>query len=314
MTKNTFVGIDIAKDTLDVHILPSEEQFTVAFDYSGVATLVQKIKPFAPRLIILEATGGYELQLAAELLAAGLKNIRIINPRQVREFARAIGILAKTDIIDARVLALYAQKVNPEPRPIPPEAEQSLKALVTRRNQLVKMRAAEKNRLARKTAPHIKISLKKTIEFLNRQIEDIEQEMNRAIKNIPTWRNKDKLLRKVPGIGPVTSLTLLASVPELGQLNRRQIASLIGVAPLNRDSGIFRGKRMTWGGRASVRRTFYMATLVACRFNPVIRNFYKKLIDSGKLHKVAMTACMRKMIIILNAMLKTNTPFSRVTT
>jgi len=299
----TFIGIDVAKDHLDAHLLPQGEALTSAADAAGVTSLVDRLQAVRPALIVLEATGGYESLVAAELAAADLP-VAVVNPRQVRDFARALGLLAKTDAIDAHVLALFAEKVQPPVRTPPDEREQRLKALVTRRRQLVAMRTAELNRRAQAN-PEVRKSIDAVLKILHRQIEDIEHDIDGTIRHSRLWHEKDILLQSVPGVGPGTSRTLLAALPELGRLNRRQIASLVGLAPFNRDSGRWRGERSIWGGRAEVRTALYMATLSAVRFNPVLRVFYQRLRAAGKKAKVALTACMRKLLVILNALLRT---------
>jgi transposase len=300
-----FVGIDVAKATLEVALRPSGEHWTVANEPAAITTLVTTLQQQPPTLIVLEATGGFEHAVVAALAAAGLPLV-VVNPRQVRDFARATGQLAKTDAIDAHVLALFAERVRPEPRPLPDDAAQALDALLTRRRQLLDMLVAEKNRLGF-ARPPIRRSLTQHIRWLERQLGDVDDELGRMIEASPLWRAKDNLLQSVPGVGPVLSRTLLGELPELGQLNRKQIAALVGVAPLARDSGTLRGKRMVWGGRAPIRTVLYMSALVAARHNPVIRAFYQRLRAAGKPPKVALTACMRKLLTILNAMLRSNT-------
>jgi transposase len=299
---NVFVGIDVAGDHLDVHVLPQGEAFACPNDPDGIASLVERLRPARPALVVLEATGGYESLVAADLAAADLP-VAVVNPRQPRDFARALGILAKTDRIDARALALFAEKVQPRCHTPRCDRDRRLKALVTRRHQLVGMRTAELNR--RPLAPdEVRKSIDRVVKLLNRQIEALEHDIDGTIRHMPQWREKDDLLQGVPGVGPGTSRTLLAALPELGTLNRRQIASLVGLAPFNRDSGQMRGRRTIWGGRADVRCALYMATLSAVRFNPVLRTFYQRLLAAGKKPKLALTACMRKLLTILNAMLR----------
>lgn len=304
-----FVGVDVAKDRLDVALQPSEEAWTVDNDPTGFDALTRRLTSAEPELIVLEATGGYEAPVAAALSTAGLP-VAVVNPRQVRDFARATGQLAKTDRIDARTLALFAERVRPEPRPLPDPVGEELRALVARRRQLLEMLGAEQNRLRHPSPPSVQKGLEKHVRWLKRQLEDVDDDLERVVRTSPLWRGRDDLLQSVPGIGPVTSRTLLAELPELGRLNRREIAALVGVAPLNRDSGTFRGRRFVWGGRAAVRRTLYMAALTATKHNPVIRSFYERLLDRGKPHKVALTACMRKLIVILNAMAQSQQPWN----
>jgi len=299
-----YVGVDVAKAELVVAARPSDERWSVANDERGARTLAERLKRDAPALVVLEATGGYELAAVAALAAAGLPVV-VANPRQVRDFARATGQLAKTDRIDAGVLALFAERVRPEVRPLPNEEAQELDAVLTRRRQLLEMLTAERNRLgqvAGRGRRLVKKSLTAHIAFLERELRVADTDLGAMVRASPAWREKDDLLRTVPGVGPVLSLTLLAELPELGRLSRREVAKLAGVAPLARDSGTLRGHRYVHGGRASVRAVLYMAALVATRRNPVIRAFYKRLLAAGKPKKLALVACMRKLLTILNAM------------
>jgi len=300
-----FVGIDVAKDELVIALGPSRDLVAVPNDESGIRHVLEHLQAASPALIVLEATGGYETAAVAALAAAGLPVV-VANPRQVRAFAKAMGILAKTDNIDAHVLALFAERVRPPIRPLPDEALRMLDALLTRRRQLIEMLVAERNRLAH-ALPPVGKSLKQHIRWLERRLADVDSDMDQAIQQSPVWRAKEDLLRSVPGVGPVVSRTLLADLPELGALNRKQIAALVGVAPLAKDSGTLRGKRMVWGGRAPVRAVLYMGALIASRHNPVIRDFYQRLVAAGKPKKVALTACMRKLLVILNTMVRNNT-------
>ena len=259
---------------------------------------------------MLEATGGFEVDVAGALAAAGLPTA-VVNPRQVRDFARATGLLAKTDQLDAQALAHFAEAVRPEPRPLPDAQAQELSALLLRRRQLVDMLTAEKNRVSL-AAARIRPQIQTHIAWLQQQLADLDRDLGQLIRSSPVWRAKDDLLRSVPGVGPVLATTLVASLPELGTLTRQQIAALVGVAPLNRDSGTWRGRRTVWGGRAHVRAVLYMSTLVAVRHNPALRAFYERLRHAGKLPKVALTACMRKLLTILNAMLKHQTRWALV--
>jgi len=296
-----FVGIDVAKATLDV-ALPDQSVGTFANDSAGIRALVDHLQALTPTLVVLEATGGYE---TAVVTACALQAVpvAVVNPRQVRDFAKALGILAKTDALDARVLARFAADIRPTPRPLPTQTHTDLLALVARRGQLIEMRTAETNRLD--TAPRaLHRGVREHIQWLDRRIKDADQDIARLIAGSPLWRTRDQLLQSTPGIGPQTSARLLVSLPELGQLTGKQIAALVGVAPLNCDSGTRRRPRGTWGGRASVRATLYMATLVATRHNPVIKAFYRRLRAAGKPAKVALIAAMRKLLTILNAMLK----------
>ena len=299
-----YVGVDVAKAELVVAARPSDERWSVANDERGARTLAERLKRDAPALVVLEATGGYELAAVAALAAAGLPVV-VANPRQVRDFARATGQLAKTDRIDAGVLALFAERVRPEVRPLPNEEAQELDAVLTRRRQLLEMLTAERNRLgqvAGRGRRPVKKSLKAHIAFLERELRVADTDLGAMVRASPAWREKDDLLRSVPGVGPVLSLTLLAELPELGRLSRREVAKLAGVAPLARDSGTLRGHRYVHGGRASVRAVLYMAALVATRRNPVIRAFYERLLAAGNPKKLALVACMRKLLTILNAM------------
>ena len=300
-----FVGIDVAKASLDVAVHPTTERWTLAYTEREVAGLLSRLAALAPALVVLEATGGLEGALVGALAAAGLPVV-VVNPRQVRDFAKATGLLAKTDALDAAVLAHFAAAVRPTPRALPDAATQALAALVTRRRQLVAMLTAERNRLS--SAPRaLRAEIQAHITWLQRRLGRLDEDLHQAIRTSPAWRAQDDLLQSVPGVGPVLARTLLASLPELGHLDRKAIAALVGVAPLNRDSGTFRGRRRVWGGRAAVRAVLYMGTLVAVRHNPVLRAFYQRLRAAGKLPKVALTACMRKLLTILNAMLKQQT-------
>jgi len=301
------VGIDVSKGLLDVAVLPEGEFWSATNDEEGVTQVVKRLKALRPRLVVLEATGGMETALVGAAATARLPVV-VVNPRQVRDFAKSVGTLAKTDAIDARVLARFAEAVRPEVRPLKDKEASQFSALIARRRQLVAMLTAEKNRLG--TAPEaIHPSIEEHIEWLEQRLTDINGKLKKAIKKSPVWRAKEQLLRTAPGVGPVLSATLVAGLPELGTLNRKRIAALVGVAPFNRDSGKYRGKRCIWGGRGSIRAVLYMGTLAATRFNPVIRAFYLRLCAAGKEHKVALTACMRKLLTILNAMVKTGTPW-----
>ncbi len=303
-----FVGIDVSKDQLDVALRPSAERAAVANNDAGIARLVKRLQAVHPTLIVLEATGGLELPVTSALAAAALPVV-VVNPRQVRDFAKATGRLAKTDTLDASILAQFAEAVRPALRPLPDAETQALSALLTRRRQLIEMCTAEKNRLGTAPTP-VRKGIRAHITWIEGRLADLDEELAHAIRESPLWRDKDDLLQGTPGVGPVLARTLLASLPELGTLTRQQIAALVGVAPLNRDSGTFRGKRRVWGGRAHVRAALYMSALVATRFNPVIRVFYQRLCAAGKAKKVALTACMRKLLTILNAMLKHQTPWT----
>jgi len=302
------VGIDVAKATLDLAVRPTGATWQVPNDDRILPDLVARLQALAPTRIVLEATGGFEHAVVAALAAAGLPVI-VANPRQVRDFGRSCGQLAKTDRIDAALLALFAERVQPELRPLPSEAAQVLDAFLTRRRQILEMLGAARNRLGFAKRP-IRRDIDQHIRWLEKRLKDVDRELEAAIQASPVWRATEDLLRTVPGIGPVISRTLLGELPELGHLNRKQIASLVGVAPHARDSGTLRGKRMVWGGRAPVRAVLYMGAIVAAKFNPVIRGFYQRLRAAGKPAKVALTACMRKLLIILNAMVRTGTPWT----
>jgi transposase len=303
-----FVGIDVAKADFIVACRPPDASWTAGNDTPGLAATLDRLRAMAPALIVLEATGGYETALVAALATAALPVV-VANPRQVRDFAKATGQLAKTDRLDAHILALFAERVQPTPRPLPDAALRHLDALVTRRRQLLDMLTAERNRLEHAASP-IRRNLTQHIRWLERRVADVDRDLDDTIQRSPVWRAKENLLRTVPGIGPVVSRTLLADLPELGQLNRKQIAALVGVAPLARDSGTFKGRRVVWGGRAPVRAVLYMGALVASRRNPVIRAFYLRLLAAGKPKKLALTACMRKLLTILNAMMRTDTTWT----
>lgn len=302
------VGIDVSKAQLDVEIRPSGEKQFFANDKVGIKALVKWLAKIAPTLIVLEATGGYERQVMRALVSADLPAV-VVNPRQVRDFAKATGQLAKTDSIDAGVLAHFAEVIRPALRPLPDAVTVELRALTSRRRHLLEMIAAENNRLEM-TSKAVRKSINAHVGYLEQALERINQELDRAIEQSPIWKENEDLLRSAKGIGPVTSRTLLAELPELGTLDRKQIAALVGVAPFNRDSGSLKGRRSIWGGRAPVRGALYMATLVATRRNPVIRDFYNRLIAKGKLFKVALVACMRKLLTILNSMIKHKTRWS----
>ena len=301
------VGIDVAKAELVVATRPTGERWTVENDERGVRTLVERLRRDGATLIVLEATGGYELLCVAALAAASLPVV-VVNPRQVRDFARATGQLAKTDRIDADILALFAERVRPDVRPLPDTEAQELDALLARRRQLLEMLQAERNRLGQvfgRGKTPVKKSLKAHIAFLERELRMTDTDLGDMVRRSPAWRERDDLVQSVPGVGPVLSFTLLADLPELGRLSRREIAKLVGVAPLSRDSGTLRGRRFVQGGRASVRAVLYMAALVATKRNAVIRAFYVRLLAAGKPKKLALVACMRKLLTILNTMVRT---------
>lgn len=306
------IGIDVAKADLVVAARPGGERWTVANDERGVRTLVDRFRTDPPDLIVLEATGGYELLCVGALASAGLPVV-VVNPRQVRDFARATGQLAKTDRIDADVLALFAERVRPAVRALPDAAAQELEALLARRRQLLEMLQAERNRLGQvfgRGKQPVKKSLKGHIAFLERELRITDSDLGEMIRQSPAWRERDDLLQSVPGVGPILSRTLLADLPELGRLSRRAIAKLVGVAPLSRDSGTMRGRRFVQGGRATVRAVLYMAALVATKRNAVIRKFYERLLTAGKPKKLALVACMRKLLTILTTMARTEKRWS----
>jgi transposase len=304
------IGIDVAKDELVVAARPSGERWTVANGEAGVQTLTARLRREGPERIVLEATGGYEL-LAVAALAAATLPVVVVNPRQVRDFARATGQLAKTDRIDAEVLALFAERVQPAVRPVPDQEAQELTGVLARRRQLLEMLGAERNRLGQVfgRGRAVQKSLQQHIAYLERQLRGVDTDLGALLRRTPAWRERDDLLQSVPGIGPIVSYTLVAELPELGQLSRREIAKLVGVAPLSRESGTRRGRRFVQGGRAPVRAALYMGALVGTRHNPQIRRFYERLLASGKPKKLALVACMRKLLTMLNAMTRARTPW-----
>jgi len=314
MSAPTFIGIDVSKTQLEVAVRTADqpvrvpELARVAHDAAGLARLLAALGPLAPALVVLEATGGLESPVAAALGTAGLP-VAIVNPRQVRQFAEAVGQRAKTDRLDAALLALFAERVRPTPRPLPTEAQQEFDALLLRRRQLVEMRAAEQIRLAQAARPEVRPSLVAHIDFLTAQLVDLDAQLDTLVQASPLWQGQEALLTSVPGIGSLTARTLLAELPELGTLSRHAVAALAGVAPFARESGQWRGARAIRGGRAVVRTALYMATLAATRCNPVLRAHYQRLRTAGKPAKVALVACMRKLLTILNAMLKAQQPW-----
>ena len=307
-TATAYVGIDVAKEKLDIAVHSSDQRWTFANTDAGIGRVLSCLQKLNPVLIVLEATGGIEVPLVAALAVAGLPVV-VVNPRQVRDFAKATGQLAKTDTLDARTLAHFAAVIRPPLRPLPDAQTREMTAILTRRRQLVEMLTAERNRLSAARSKPVRDRISAHITWLEKELANVDDDLASGIRESPVWREKDNLLQSVPGVGPVLSTTLLAHLPELGNLNRRQIAALVGVAPFNRDSGNLRGKRTVWGGRSAVRAALYMATLVATRHNPVIRAFYHRLCADGKPKKVALTASMRKLLTILNAMLKHRTPW-----
>ena len=303
-----FVGIDVAKDRLDVHVRPSGTIFDVPRDGEGIANLVDRLRALGPALIVMEATGGFEAVVASALAGAQLP-LSVVNPRQIRDFARAAGRLAKTDTLDAEIIALYAERMRPEVRPLPDASARQLSELVARRRQIIEMMTMERNRRRALTSKRLLKSVDRLLVALQKELTDIETDLNDTIRGTPVWRETEELLTSVPGVGDKLARTLIADLPELGHLSRRQVAALVGVAPINRDSGTMRGRRTTWAGRAKVRATLYMAALVASRYNDVLKSFYQRLLQAGKPKKLALTAVMRKLLTILNAMVRDKTPW-----
>lgn len=307
MSENV-VGIDVSKDWLDMHLLAGSVAERFENSSEGRSALVDRLKPLVVERIVVEATGGYERLLVAELAAAKLPVV-VVNPRHVRDFAKALGRLAKTDRIDAEVLARFAEAVRPEFRPLPNEMEQKLRETLARRAQLIGMRTMELNRLKQAYGKKIRADVESVVAFLNKRLEAIEDDLDQLLKDSPAWQEKTDLLKTVPGVGDQTARTLVAELSELGACSRQEIAALVGVAPMNRDSGLMRGKRMTLGGRTTVRCALYMATLSATRCNSTIRAHYQHLRQAGKQAKVALVACMRKLLTILNAILREKRPW-----
>ena len=301
-----FVGIDVAKDRLDIHVRPSGEAFAVARDGEGLAALAERLGSLKPELVVLEATGGFEATVASAIAAAGLP-LAVVNPRQIRDFARAIGRLAKTDALDAEVIARFAEMVRPEARQLASAEAQALGELVARRRQIIEMIGAETNRRRQLTQPRLLKGLDRHLKALQKALSELEQDIDDQIRGSPVWREKEDLLTSSPGIGPTIARTLIADLPELGSLDRRKIAALVGFAPFNRDSGTMRGKRHISGGRASVRSALYMAALTAVRCNPPVKALYARLRAAGKPAKVALVAAAHKLLTILNAMLREKT-------
>ncbi len=307
-----FVGIDVSKAHLDVAVRPTEDEWRSQNTETGVNEVVDRLKKLGPDLVVLEATGKLESAVASGLAVQGVPVV-VVNPRQVRDFAKSTGRLAKTDTLDARVIAHFAEAVRPIPRPLPDEQANHLSSLLSRRRQLGEMLTAERNRLG-SADRKMRRRLKAHIRWLKKELLEIDDDMDNAIRESPLWRGKDDILKSVPGIGTVVSITLIAELPELGALNSKEIAALAGVAPLNRDSGTLAGRRTVWGGRAKVRTALYMAALVASRHNPVIKEFYIRLCEAGKPKKVALTACMRKLLLIVNSMIKNKQKWNPATT
>jgi len=299
------VGIDVSKDRLDVHLRPSDEAFAVARDGKGLENLVERLAA----LDVLEATGGFETTVAAALAGAGLP-IAVVNPRQIRDFARALGKLAKTDAIDAKVIAIFAEKIRPQARPIASQEAQRLAELVARRRQIVEMIGMEANRRKRAADKRLGKKIDRHLAFLEKELAEVDADIDAGVRASPAWRETEDLLTSVPGIGPVTARTLIAELPELGRLDRRKLAALVGVAPFNRDSGTWRGHRIIGGGRTSVRNALYMAALVATRYNPLVKANYQRLVARGRPKKVAIIACLRQLLTILNAIVRDAKPWA----
>jgi transposase len=310
MKTDVFVGLDVSKEHLDVAVRPQGRHFVTPNNELGIQQLVKRLVTLKPRLIVLEASGGYEFLVIAALAEAQLP-VAMVNPQAVRKFAGATGKLAKTDKIDAQVLAHFAEALQPEPRPLPDQAHQELKATLQRRIQVVKMIGQEENRLEKTVIPAIHQDIQDHLTWLRRRLEELDRELDDQIRRSPLWRDRDRLYQSVPGIGPVVSRAVIAQLPELGTLPGKKVVALVGVAPFNRDSGRFRGKRMIRGGRSYLRHLLYMAAMVAARYNPMLRAFYQRLLAAGKAKKLALTACMRKLVLILNAMVKNNQPWNQ---
>jgi transposase len=306
--EQVFVGIDVAKDRLDVHVRPSDEAFAVARDGEGLAVLVERLQGLAPQIVVVEATGGFEVTVAAALAGAAIP-LAVVNPRQIRDFARAMGQLAKTDALDARAIARFAEAIKPEPRPVPDDQARELSELVQRRRQVVEMMAMERNRRRQLTQRRLIKGVDRVLAMLQKELSELEEDLDDAIRGTPAWREAEDLLKSVKGVGDIVARTLIADLPELGTMGRKQIAALVGIAPLNRDSGTIRGRRTIWGGRAKVRAALYMAALVASQRNPRLAAFYQRLIAAGKPKKLALTALMRKLLTILNAILRDRRPW-----
>jgi transposase len=310
MNSQIYVGLDVSKQHLDVAVRPHNRHFVTSNDNRGIKSLVKRLAALTPQLIVLEASGGYEFLVTAALAEAQLP-VALVNPQAVRKFAGAAGKLAKTDKIDAQVLAHFAEALRPEPRPLPDQAHQVLKAALQRRQQVVKMIGQEENRLEKTFIPTVRRDIQAHLTWLRQRLTALNRDLDDQIRQSPLWQDRDRLYQSVPGIGPLVSRAVIAQLPEIGTLPGKKAAALVGVAPYNRDSGRFRGKRMIRGGRSYLRRMLYMAAVAATRWNPVIRTFYLRLVAAGKPKKLALTACMRKLVIILNAMVKHNQPWNQ---
>jgi transposase len=307
-TPTLYVGIDVSKATLDVAILPLGRHFVVSNDEVGIDELLGGLEDLRPILVVLEASGGYERPVAAAIAASGIA-VAVVNPTQTRDFARATGKLAKTDALDAKALARFAEALRPEPRALLEEEAREFQSILARRRQVIQMMSAEKNRLGAATSKAVARRLEAPVHWLEKELSRTDRDLDEAIEGSPAFKENEALLRSVPGVGPVLCRTLMAELPELGSLPPRELSALVGVAPLNRDSGTLRGKRAVWGGRARVREALYMGALLASRYNPHIKEFYERLVAAGKPKKVALVACMRKLLVILNALLRDRTPW-----
>jgi transposase len=311
-TVDCYVGVDVSKARLDVAVRPTGERYSVANDPEGIETLLgglEEVDP--PKLVVLEATGGFERPAAMAIAASGIP-VAVVHPRKVRDFAKATGTLAKTDRIDAYVLARFAEALKPEPKALPDEEAVLLGEIIDRRRQLIGMLVAENNRLSATVSSPVKKRVRAHLRWLEKEIKRAERDLEDVVEASPVWRENEALLRSVPGVGPTLARTLLAELPELGTLTHKRLCALVGVAPFNRDSGRMRGKREVWGGRARVRSALYMSAMVASRYNPLIRQFYERLVEAGKPKKVALVACMRKLLSILNAMMRDQTPWRSI--
>ena len=308
-TSHAFVGIDVAKHSLEVYLASEDRSFTVKNDTAGFRQLLDELPAAGHPLVVIEATGGYQSRVVGALVTAGHR-VAVVNPRQVRDFARGLGILAKTDRLDARVIARFGEQTRPRTVELGSEKQAQLAELVTRRRQLIELRTAERNRLETATTKMVVKNIRHLVEQLDKQIRQLEEAIGQLVESEPELASKAALLQSVPGVGPVTVTSLLVDLPELGRLDRQQVAALVGVAPFNRDSGKFHGRRAIWGGRAAVRSVLYMAALTARRSNPLIRAFAQRLEARGKPIKVVLTACMRKLLVILNSIVKNNLPWN----
>lgn len=307
MSQEIYIGVDVSRAAWDIAIYKSEQRWQVANEEGSLQELAQQLIAMKVTLVVVEATGGLEM-LGVAILSEAQVPVAVVNPRQVRRFAQALGYLAKTDKLDATVNAHFGAAIKPEIRPLPDKMQQELSALLARRGQLIKLRVAEQNRKYGTTG-RVRESIENIIVYLTQEIENFETQIQTLIRHSPLWREKDALLQSVKGIGPTTAAVLIGELPELGQLNRKKIAALVGLAPFNRDSGKHQGKRHIWGGRAHVRHALYMATLSAVRHNPALKDFYARLVSAGKPQKVVLTACMRKLLIILNAVMRDKRPW-----